>query len=290
MKNEDVAKIGLLYLNGGTYEGKRYLSQQWVKEAMYDVPERHDRESSYGFHIIHEDGLFSSGGYFGQTLVLDSEKDMVFSFNAGLMDNAPNSLDKRIRRMLKKTILSEASDTACVEDEAASAKLYLALENLKMPTVQGVAHSIKESRYSGMYEAKENEDGIVSMSFEFGEEGCLFELMDARGTHKLLSGSGKWTVSDSSMTGSALHHQYQPDSSPVAAYGAWATPNIYIMQWVWLNMTFVDTIVCLFKENKVFFKRMVNVNIQALERPEVTAKHVTNHDCREKLLRMETQY
>ena len=290
IKNEDASKIALLYLHGGEYEGKRYLSEAWATEAMNDIPERKGIKSSYGFHIIHEDDLFSSGGYFGQTIVIDPARDMVFSFNAGLLDNAPNAIDERIRAFLKETILKNVAQERLAENPTTLRSLENTLKTRSIPAPKGDVHSQKELRYSGLYKTVENIAGITSIHFQFDAEDCLLTISDSRGMHELRCGLAKWAVSESSMTGNYLHHQYQSDSSPVSAYGAWVTPNVFVMRWVWLEMTFIDTIICLFKENKVFFKRAVNVNTQALEMPEISAKHTTNRDVRERLYLMETQY
>ena len=62
-------KMGWMYLNNGVYEGKRYLSEEWVKKAMDTIPV--DQFGDYGYAIQRKAG--SNGdcyfsGAFGQLI------------------------------------------------------------------------------------------------------------------------------------------------------------------------------------------------------------------------------
>lgn len=74
------------------------------------------------------------------------------------------------------------------------------------------------------------------------------------------------------MTGYYLDHQYQAEITRVAGCGWWENSKTYMMKWVWINMTFVDTVRCEFDEKGVTFKRSVNVNTEDKERPAVKGK------------------
>ena len=60
----DMAKLGLLYLNGGVYEGRRLLSQAWTRLAP---------EKGYAFYDV-DDGLYGKGGMHGQMLLVDARR------------------------------------------------------------------------------------------------------------------------------------------------------------------------------------------------------------------------
>lgn len=75
LKTEDLAKIMLTYSNGGTYNGKRILSEKWVAFAgqkRTDTPKETDRDAAQGygcctwrcadFNGYRADGLFSQYG------------------------------------------------------------------------------------------------------------------------------------------------------------------------------------------------------------------------------------
>ncbi|MBE6542300.1 MAG: serine hydrolase [Ruminococcaceae bacterium] len=71
---EDILKIGVLYLNGGVWEGKQIISRDWVKLASsYKINE-------YGYHIWRkEHNCFGAEGAFGQIVIISPDKDMVLA-------------------------------------------------------------------------------------------------------------------------------------------------------------------------------------------------------------------
>ena len=61
IRAKDVAKHGAIYLNGGTYEGKRILSERFVHTVL---------EKGYELKCRQYPGVYSKGGMRGQGLVL----------------------------------------------------------------------------------------------------------------------------------------------------------------------------------------------------------------------------
>ena len=62
---EDMVKLGALYLNGGVWEGRRLLSQEWVEKTI---------ANEYEFHAMAPNGLIGKGGLYGQAVVFCREK------------------------------------------------------------------------------------------------------------------------------------------------------------------------------------------------------------------------
>lgn len=59
----DMVKLGLLYLDGGRYEGRQYLSAEWTEIA---------REKNFALDWLDkEHTMFAKGGMYGQTLCMD---------------------------------------------------------------------------------------------------------------------------------------------------------------------------------------------------------------------------
>lgn len=70
---EDMVKVGAMYLGGGVYEGRRYLSEEWVKLAL---------ANEYEFHLISPTGLISKGGIYGQELVFSRERNFAAAWHS----------------------------------------------------------------------------------------------------------------------------------------------------------------------------------------------------------------
>ncbi len=85
VSHEDMLKLGVLYLNGGTWNGKRLISRDWVKLASsYKISNGvdlgHDWGSGYGYHFWRcQHNCFRGDGSYGQLLIMSPDKDMVLS-------------------------------------------------------------------------------------------------------------------------------------------------------------------------------------------------------------------
>lgn len=73
MRSDDTAKFGELYRSGGVYQGKRYLSEEWVKLA---------KEQEYELHPTDVGRLYGKGGMCGQKLFIDPDHDRVVAYHA----------------------------------------------------------------------------------------------------------------------------------------------------------------------------------------------------------------
>ncbi len=90
----DMAKLGLLYLNGGVWMGKRLLSEEWVKAASSPISDNNQNEddkmdwrSGYGyqFWINARDG-YRCDGASGQYCLILPKYNMVFAIQTLLRD------------------------------------------------------------------------------------------------------------------------------------------------------------------------------------------------------------
>ncbi len=79
---EDMAKLGLLYLQKGVYDGKRILSEAFVEQALGT------------FELHRTMGGYAKGGMWGQYLYFNYDKNVVIAIH-GFGDN-PSGLVKRI--------------------------------------------------------------------------------------------------------------------------------------------------------------------------------------------------
>lgn len=78
-RTEDLLKFGLLYLNKGVYEGKRFFSDDWADRASAPVAHNGKLFYGYGFWKREKDSsvYFASGAH-GQLVVIDGKKQRVF--------------------------------------------------------------------------------------------------------------------------------------------------------------------------------------------------------------------
>lgn len=85
----DMIKLGQIYLGNGVYEGRRYLSDEWVKKATTKQvgsstinPAGHseDEEAGYGFYIwLNREGGYRAYGREGQFIIVLPAREAVIA-------------------------------------------------------------------------------------------------------------------------------------------------------------------------------------------------------------------
>ncbi len=140
---EDVAKLGQLYLQGGKWNGKQLISQQWVQQAsskqVANEQASHakigiDWRQGYGFQFWRcTHNAFRGDGASGQFVVVIPDKDVVVAITAdtGNMQGELNAIwDK---------LLPAFRDEALPEDTVGQ-------ETLKERIVRLEAHPVKTAK------------------------------------------------------------------------------------------------------------------------------------------------
>jgi len=118
LRREDVAKLGLVYLNHGLWHGKRLLSEQWVNRATtaaVSVPESYG-DFDYGLHIWvgRKQNSFLFNGMFGQDMLAFRDSETIIVTNGGLEQLFQQSRYYSLlaRYFAKPTVSSLPRDTA----------------------------------------------------------------------------------------------------------------------------------------------------------------------------------
>ena len=84
MKPHDMAKIGYLYLNKGSWDGKQVIPASWVKASTRKHVSA-TLEDGYGYQWwVDASGIYMALGYAGQFIFVVPEKDMVVVFVSDL--------------------------------------------------------------------------------------------------------------------------------------------------------------------------------------------------------------
>lgn len=101
----ELAKLGLLYLQKGCWEGKQLIPASWVAEASRSaiVSNEGDEEigTDYGYLFwMMPDGMFRADGKYGQYCIVIPKKNAVVAINSMQLQN-----EKKVLRAAVKTIL-----------------------------------------------------------------------------------------------------------------------------------------------------------------------------------------
>jgi len=224
-RTEDVAKLGLLYLQQGQWEGTELISKDWVAEATSRQVSNAqntdpDWRQGYGFQFWMSRHGYRGDGAFGQFCVILPEQDAVIVTTAYTLD---------MQAMLDAvwTHLLPGLGTASPGTASAHDQLGARLARLELPASPGAPaprdwdawtsgpFTITASTADTQTELFLPPSGTSLTSIEVAPQagGWQISLTEPGNALTLPVGSGGWAVSD--------HPDRHGDTIPVAASGGW---------------------------------------------------------------------
>jgi len=107
----DMAKLGYLYLNNGTWETEQLLSEEWVRNTTTTVTML---SSTHGYaaqwHTMPDLGVYYAAGLYGQYIFVSPEHDLVAVFTSGY---GMNDYDEN-PQMFRDYIIAAVNDAAAL--------------------------------------------------------------------------------------------------------------------------------------------------------------------------------
>jgi len=190
----DLARLALLYLNDGNWNGKQLLSEQWCREATSKQIDNGDEQDGathgygYGYQIWRARGnTFAFVGMGDQFAICSREHDAVFVCTA---DHQDNRVEYRLG--LFEEVFTHFFDKLDAEELPEDPAAYLALrrrcENLIPLPVPGAMTSNTMKKVDGVrYELDENPMGIKSfvLNFDNAAQEVRFDYDTVRGEKSL---------------------------------------------------------------------------------------------------------
>jgi len=260
----DFLKLGVLHLTQGRWKGRQVIPADWV--AAVGVP-RHGNPYGYQWWVAPDGQGFFAAGKFGQFCFVSPKLDAVLTVTAGVADNEAT---RDVMRALGFGHLASMCGQPRPKTEPA---LLARIAGLRvLPPLQPAASPMARQVSGATYVCEPNADQVAAIGVTFDNSACRFALRDPRGDHQVEVGLTDWRESETTVTGSYLHHEYQPDRMRVVAGGRWAAPHRFEMSWQFIESGFRDTIALTFEGDAVRYDRGVNVNSGPLQRPTITGK------------------
>lgn len=232
---DDFAKLGLLYLNKGIYNGTRYLSEEWVNMAVSLQIETADAYPSskiensqgYGFQFWRctHNGYRASGMWAQLCLVLP-DQNMVLA-----VQSSGNGSEATLQQVWKH-LLPGVKRHPLEPDEEKTRQLTEFLEQQHIPEEQGLASSRIEPLVPHTYKFQKNPYGFKKMKLLFYNNRIEFELFHEWGDYRACAGRGSYQRDSKSNLADLTHleRDLHMPSKPVG----WIPPEIY-SRGVWLD-------------------------------------------------------
>ncbi|MDO4741173.1 MAG: serine hydrolase [Eubacteriales bacterium] len=172
---DDIWRLGVLYLQGGVWEGRRLLTEEWVRDAqtphadnsMNGTP---DWCAGYGYQFWNNAGDgFRGDGAFGQLCMVLPEKNAVVAVRALVQD-----MQREVELVQK---LAEEIDRGGEGEGALPAHA---------PLAGG------ECGFAGLYRCERNEFGWTQLRIEENEGELILRMQDGERAQEMHFGAGKW--------------------------------------------------------------------------------------------------
>lgn len=178
LKPRDLAKIGLLYLRDGVWEGKRLLPPWWVPRLFgaskaHDIDQRRGLPPRYGllWWVDAQVPMAVASGRHGQHLVILPRHDTILVLTAKTPDLGVQPLD--ISSLVTASLLPALRETGALPPNPdAQARLREFLRTVTAPSpLRGIGMPELALRVSGRsYRFESNPLGLASLSVRFSRD------------------------------------------------------------------------------------------------------------------------
>ncbi len=224
-----IAKLGLLYLQRGFWNGRRLLSDPWISEAtrrqVANPKEPNpDWRQGYGFQFWMARHGYRGDGAYGQFCVILPEHDTVIATTADTAD-MQGVLDAIWTHLLP------AIGGAAREPNPADHRLADRLTTAALPAVSGEPHPAEAADWDGRRFAAPQQRVVGlrtldEVALERSGDDWILRLLEAEGKIACRLEHGTWSVSDGDETGAGV---------TVAASGGWIGPTTFRAEVIFLE-------------------------------------------------------
>lgn len=184
---DDIAKMGLLFLNKGKWNGKQIISEKWVEEASKfhsDNSENGTRDWScgYGYQFwLNSFGGYRGDGALGQVMLILPKTNMVVAVQAFINDM---QAEMDWIAEFANNILGDFSDCD-IDCEKIIEEYY---------PVKKCDKTIFE-KYSGIYLCENNDFDITVAKISVVNDDIVFSFSDGTKIQNMFFGIDKWSES-----------------------------------------------------------------------------------------------
>jgi hypothetical protein len=288
VRTESLAKFGQLYLQKGTWNGRQILPADWIEEATtfkIQQPgtdlEKQKRESDWHQGYCYQfwrcrHNAFRGDGAFGQYTIVMPEQDTVIAITS----ESPSMQGEL--NLVWEHLLPAIQSEPLPPNRRSAAELNQMFRDLALAPPKSQLSSPTASRVSGKaFLLGNNDAGVQSVAFRFGEQDSIFTLSDAQGSYPITCGLEKWITGETTMPGTPpkLTKSRGRTKSKITASGTWRDEQTFEMTWRYIETPHHDTVTCRFEQDEVKVEFLSSITqlspLRKEARPALLAKMVT---------------
>ncbi len=277
VNTEDIAKLGLLYLQKGKWRGIQVLSPEWVEEAtriqIASNPskptrpkEEDDWAQGYGYQFWRcRPGGYRADGAFGQFSMVVPEYDAVIAIT-GESFSMQKSMDlvwSYLLPAIDRNYHTLPSDGKSLED------LQQKLKKLNLPPPQKNQASPIVNKISGKeFKLEANDFKAESITLDFSKDACVFTLKDDRGKHQITCGINKWKEQKKQQVTPFPVSGRMEVPTAIAASATWSDDQTLVMIWRLIESAHTNGLTFIFTDNTVTIKFWSSISLGKPSSPE----------------------
>jgi CubicO group peptidase (beta-lactamase class C family) len=274
LHTEDLAKLGLLYLQKGVWNGKQLLKREWVEAATSlqtasgGNPDS-NWDAGYGYQFWQNKVTgFRADGAFGQFSFVLPKYDAVLAVTSGT-GNMASVMDT-----MWESLLPALRDQALPANPKALDALKTKLGALELKAQQGNPSSSRSARVSGkVYRFPDNELGIRTASLSFAGDTPHISLEDADGKHDIACGIGHW-VRGRTLYQKRISNPYDTREQGIAGSCGWTNDSTFTAKLCFHQTPYTLTQKFLFDGDKLSIDTEHNLRWGDTKRPRITGTPV----------------
>ena len=215
---KDLAKIGELYRNGGTWKGRRILSESWVRQSTRPLVRVRDGVGygySWWINTARTPAIYEAVGRGGQRVAVVPDKELVIVFNGGGVDT--DAIAPLLFRALR-------SDQAMAVRAGGPERLAAAMVAARQPPAVGpppAMPSLARTISGTTYVADDNPLGLRTLSLQFsGDRDRANAALEFLGR--------EWNV-PLGLRGRPMISTSTPTGTPAAISGRWVSDREFVL-------------------------------------------------------------
>jgi CubicO group peptidase (beta-lactamase class C family) len=261
----DMAKLGLLYLQKGKWNGKQILPASWVEEASTahiiqnpaatpEMRKSSDWLQGYGYQFWRSrNNSFRADGAFGQYILILPELDAVIAITS----ETPDMQDEM--NLVWKHLLPAMKPSPLAQNNAATKALKQRIASLQIKAFRQAADTVATNISGQALKNKsvllrKNENGFSALRFNTDEKGIIVEVDAREGKQILRFGKADWQYSNTDMKGPSLTTRAINSLEGLAPFKVagkfrWKTDKILELLVQYVESPHHETWTCYFDDN-----------------------------------------
>ena len=274
LRTEDIAKLGLLYLQKGRWNGRQLLPEAWVEEATARQTSngshpQSDWDQGYGYQFWRSRHGYRGDGAFGQYMLVLPQYDAVVAINSGVRDMGA------VMNLVWSKLLPALQPAPLPPDDAARRALSTTLGALAVRHPIGRPTSALASAVSRRwYALAPNDRGLQAVALDLTRAAPALLVRTAAGETRTPLGVGSWVRNGSGFSNGMERIVSAPQHPVIAASGAWASDSVFTLKLVAPETPFHSTMTFRFDGDRLVVDSEQNVGFGRTKLQTLEGKRV----------------